>query len=166
MTAEIIIFYSLAVLTVGSAAVVVLARHLIYNVFALLFTFLGVAGLYLTLGADFLAAAQLLIYVGGILVLLIFGVMLTQRIGDLRIRSAATRFGPSAFGAALLFGLLLRLALRTTWKPGPGRAPAATTAEIGREFLTTFLLPFEAASILLVVALLGAALIVRRKKDA
>ena len=80
MTAADIVFWVFAILTVGSAAVVVSARSLIYSAFALLFTFFGVAGLYVLLGADFLAAAQLLVYVGGILVLLLFGVMLTHRI--------------------------------------------------------------------------------------
>ena len=70
MTAEALVFYAFAVITVGSAAVVVLARSLIYSAFALLFTFVGVAGLYVLLGADFLAATQLLVYIGGILVLL------------------------------------------------------------------------------------------------
>ena len=67
MSAEAVVFYVLAAITVGAAAVVVLARSLIYSAFALLFTFFGVAGLYVLLGADFLAATQLLIYVGGIL---------------------------------------------------------------------------------------------------
>jgi NADH-quinone oxidoreductase subunit J len=78
MTAGALVFYLFALVTVGSAAVVVLARSLIYSAFALLFTFFGVAGLYVILGADFLAATQLLVYVGGILVLLLFGVMLTH----------------------------------------------------------------------------------------
>ncbi|HYU42904.1 MAG TPA: NADH-quinone oxidoreductase subunit J, partial [Vicinamibacteria bacterium] len=77
MSAEAAVFYVFAAITVAAAAVVVLARSLIYSAFALLFTFFGVAGLYVLLGADFLAATQLLIYVGGILVLLLFGVMLT-----------------------------------------------------------------------------------------
>ena len=83
-------------ITVGSAAVVVLARSLIYSAFALLFTFFGVAGLYVLLGADFLAATQLLVYVGGILVLLLFGVMLTHKLYDLDLRSEVTQFLPGA----------------------------------------------------------------------
>ncbi len=82
MSAEAAVFYVFAAITVAAAAVVVLARSLIYSAFALLFTFFGVAGLYVLLGADFLAATQLLIYVGGILVLLLFGVMLTHKLYD------------------------------------------------------------------------------------
>jgi len=166
MTPEAIVFWLLAALTVSSAAVVVLARSLIYSAFALLFTFMGVAGIYLSLGADFLAATQLLIYVGGILILLLFGVMLTHKLYDLDLKSDREQFVPSLIVAAGIFALLTVTALRTQWAVGPGRAPAPTTADIGRLFLSDYVLPFEAASILLLVALMGAALIVRRKKDA
>ncbi len=166
MSAEAGVFYFLAALTVGSAAVVVLARNLIYSAFALLFTFLGVAGLYLSLGADFLAGVQLLIYVGGILILLLFGVMLTHKLYDLELRSEVNRFFPSLLIVVFLFALLARTAAITDWALGPGRRPLPTTVEIGHQFLGRFLLPFEAASVLLLVALMGAALIVRRRRDA
>ncbi len=84
MELSTIVFYVFALVTVGSGAMVVFANQLIHAAFALLFTFFGVAGLYIFLGADFLAGAQVLIYVGGILILLLFGVMLTNRIYDLR----------------------------------------------------------------------------------
>jgi NADH-quinone oxidoreductase subunit J len=166
MSAEAAIFYVFAAITVGAAAIVVLARSLIYSAFALLFTFFGVAGLYVMLGADFLAATQLLIYVGGILVLLLFGVMLTHKLYDLDLRTEFTNFLGGFTVAAALFAILVKTALVTPWKLGPGRLPAPTTAEIGQQFLGAYLLPFEAASILLLVALMGAAMIVRRKKEA
>jgi NADH-quinone oxidoreductase subunit J len=166
MSAETAVFYFLAALTVGSAAVVVLARSLIYSAFALLFTFLGVAGLYFSLGADFLAGVQLLIYVGGILVLLLFGVMLTHKLYNLELRSQVHRFFPSLLVAVFLLALLVRTAVTTDWALGPGRRPLPTTLAIGEQFLGRFLLPFEAASILLLVALIGAATIVRRRRDA
>src|SRR6266536_5738740 len=101
-----VVFWILAVVTVGSAAVVVLSRSLIYSAFALLFTFFGVAGLYVLLGADFLAATQLLIYVGGILVLLLFGVMLTHKLYDLNLKTEVTQFLPAAIICGGLFVLL------------------------------------------------------------
>ncbi len=165
MTAEAAVFWAFAIVTVGSAAVVVLSRTLIYSAFALLFTFFGVAGLYVLLGADFLAATQLLIYVGGILVLLLFGVMLTHKIYDLDLRTETTQLASGLIVAAGLFVILAATALRTQWMSVP-RSPAPTTAEIGRLFLGQYLLPFEAASVLLLVALLGAAMIVRRRRDA
>jgi NADH-quinone oxidoreductase subunit J len=167
MTAEAVVFWVFAAVTVGSAAVVVLARSLIYNAFALLFTFFGVAGRYVLLGADFLAATQLLIYVGGILVLLLFGVMLTHKLYDLDLRTEVAQFLPALILSLVgVFGVLALTILRTRWVTGTGRPPAPTTAEIGRLFMGPYLLPFEAASILLLVALMGAAMIVRRRKDA
>jgi NADH-quinone oxidoreductase subunit J len=164
MSAEAVVFYVFGAITVLSAAVVVLARSLIYSAFALLFTFFGVAGLYVLLGADFLAATQLLIYVGGILVLLLFGVMLTHKLYDLDLRSEVTQFLAGIVVASGLFAFLVFVAMRTQWATGPGRLPSVTTAEVGRLFMGQYLLPFEAASILLLVALMGAAMIVRRKK--
>jgi NADH:ubiquinone oxidoreductase subunit 6 (subunit J) len=166
MTPEALVFYALAAVTVVSAGVVVLARSLIISAFALLFTFVGVAGLYFLLGADFIGATQLLIYVGGILILLLFGVMLTHKLYDLDLRSERDRFAPSVMIALGLFVLLSAVALRTEWNLAAGRVPAPTTAEIGRLFLGDYLLPFEAASVLLLFTLMGAALIVRRRKDA
>ncbi len=165
MSGEAFVFWVLAVLTVGSAGIVVLSRTLIYSAFALLFTFFGVAGLYLLLGADFLAAAQLLIYVGGILVLLLFGVMLTHKIYDLDLKSGTNQLAPGLIVAVGLFVILTTTAVRTGWAGRP-LPPAPTTSAIGRSFLGEYLLPFEAASILLLVALVGAAMIVRRRRDA
>jgi NADH-quinone oxidoreductase subunit J len=166
VTAGVVIFWVLAAVTVGSAAVVVLARSLIYSAFALLFTFVGVAGLYLLLGADFLATTQILVYVGGILVLLLFGVMLTHKLYDLELRSEVTQFWPGLAITVGLFAYLTVTMVGTDWAVAPDRPLVATTRQIGQLFMGRFLLPFEAASILLLVALMGAAMIVRRKKDA
>jgi len=165
VSGEAVVFWIFATLSVASAAVVVLARTLIYSAFALLVTFFGVAGLYVLLGADFLAATQILIYVGGILVLLLFGVMLTHKIYDLDLRSGTIQLASGLIVAAGLFVILAALALKAEW-PTLARAPAPTTAGIGRLFLSDYLLPFEAASVLLLVALMGAAMIVRRRRDA
>ena len=165
MTAADYVFWVFAIVTVVSAAVVVFARSLIYSAFALLFTFFGVAGLYVLLGADFLAATQLLVYVGGILVLLLFGVMLTHRIYDLDLRTEKTQRTSGFIIAGGIFISIAAVVYRTEW-PMAARPPAPTTHEIGRMFLGEYLLAFEAASVLLLVALIGAAMIVRRKKDA
>ena len=165
MSGEAFVFWVFAITTVASAAVVVLSRTLIYSAFALLFTFFGVAGLYVLLGADFLAAVQLLVYVGGILVLLLFGVMLTHKIYDLDLRTETQQCVPGVIVAVGLFVILAATAVRTQWMDTP-RTPAPTTAQIGRLFLGQYLLPFEAASVLLLVAVVGAAMIVRRRRDA
>jgi NADH:ubiquinone oxidoreductase subunit 6 (subunit J) len=165
MTAADYVFWVFAIVTVLSAAVVVFARSLIYSAFALLFTFFGVAGLYVLLGADFLAATQLLIYVGGILVLLLFGVMLTHRIYDLDLQTEKTQLVPGLIVGVGIFIILANAAVTTEW-PAVAREAAPTTEGIGRLFLGEYLLAFEAASVLLLVALIGAAMIVRRKKEA
>jgi NADH-quinone oxidoreductase subunit J len=160
-----IVFYFFAALTVGSAAVVVFSRSLIRSAFALLFTFFGVAALYVFLGADFLAATQMVIYVGGILVLLLFGVMLTHKLYDLNLKSESFQIVPAVVAVLGIFGVLTTFMIRTRWHEG-GQSPAApTTAALGELLMKDYLLPFEAASILLLVALIGAAMIVRRRTE-
>jgi len=160
-----IVFYFFAVLTVGSAAVVVFARSLIRSAFALLFTFFGVAALYAYLGADFLAATQMVIYVGGILVLILFGIMLTHKLYDLNIKTASVQLLPALVAVVGVFGLLAFFMLRTKWFQGESVLSGPTTASIGDLLMQDFILPFEVASILLLLALIGAAMIVRRRSE-
>src|SRR5919106_413459 len=102
-------FYLFALMTVISAVVVVLSKNILRAVFALLFTLFGVAGLFLFLHADFLAATQVLIYVGGVLVLLLFGIMLTQKVVEADIRTGKIQFLPSLVAMGVLFVFLLFL---------------------------------------------------------
>jgi NADH-quinone oxidoreductase subunit J len=101
-----IIFYFFAVITIVSAGIVVFSRNIIYSAFSLLFTFFGVAGLYVLLNADFIAVAQLLIYVGGILVLLLFGVMLTNNVISVDLKAGTLQTLPASILAALTAGAL------------------------------------------------------------
>ena len=165
MTPEAAVFWTFAGIAVVSAAVVVLARSLIYSAFALLFTFFSVAGLYLLLGADFLAATQLMIYVGGILVLLLFGVMLTHKLYDLNLKSETHQFLPALVASLAVFAVLTTFLVRAHWYNGGPGGDSPTTAAIGVLFMKDYLLPFEAASILLLIALIGAAMLVRRRSE-
>lgn len=158
-----VVFYVFAAITVASAGVVVFARSLIYSAFALLFTFFGVAVLYVFLGADFLAATQMVIYVGGILVLLLFGVMLTHKLYDLKLKTATFQVIPGIAIVFLVFITLALVMLQTTWHGAGQRVSEPTTAAIGTLFMTDFILPFEVASVFLLIALIGAAMIVRRR---
>ncbi len=160
-----VIFYLFAAMTVLSAAIVVFARSLIYSAFGLLFTFFGVAALYVYLGADFLAAAQMVIYVGGILILLLFGVMLTHKLYDLNLRTETVQFIPSLLVVVSVFVTLAGVMMKTTWHRYGERALNPTTAEVGQLFMKDYILPFEVASVFLLVALIGAAMIVRRKPE-
>jgi NADH-quinone oxidoreductase subunit J len=158
-----IVFYFFAAMTVGSALVVVFSRNLIHNAFALLFTFFGVAALYVLLGADFLAGAQMVIYVGGILILLIFGVMLTHKLSDLQLKSETFQFWPGLVLACVVFGSLVFVMLKTAWHKPVAQELVPTTEAIGKLFMTDYVLPFEVASVFLLIALIGAAMIVRKR---
>ena len=158
-----ILFYFFAAITVGSAAVVVFSRSLIHSAFALLFTFFGVAALYVFLGADFLAATQLVIYVGGILVLLLFGVMLTHKLYDLNLKTETFQFLPGLLIMLAVFLTLAGVIMNTSWLSRGERPMNPTTAEIGELFMKDYVLPFEIASVFLLIALIGAAMIVRRR---
>jgi NADH-quinone oxidoreductase subunit J len=165
MNVSDMIFLIVACVVVGSAAGVVLSRSLIYSGFSLLFTFFGVAILYVLLGADFLAATQVLIYVGGILVLLLFGVMLTHRLYNLNLKTETFQLLPGMLISFAVFVSLALVATQTRWHWAENKVVAPTTNQIGTAFLTDYLLPFEIASILLLVALIGAAMLVRRRTD-
>jgi NADH-quinone oxidoreductase subunit J len=159
-----IAFYFFAVLTIASAIVVVSARSIIYSAFALLFTFFGVAGLYVLLNADFLAVTQLLVYVGGILVLLIFGIMLTTKVFDVPIRSETLHVVPAIFITGAIMGTLVGIMIRTEWFTISRLEWGPTTRFIGQKLMTDFLLPFEVASVVLLIALLGAVIIARKER--
>lgn len=158
-------FYAFALVTIVSASVVVFSRNVIYSAFALLFTFFGVAGLYVLLHADFLAVTQILIYVGGILVLMLFGVMLTSQVVSVDLKTGTLQTVPALIVTAIVGGTLAGL-FYSTWKavPAPALGPETTTTPLGTLLMTWYLLPFEIASVILVVALIGAAMIARRSR--
>ncbi len=164
MNAFDLIFFCFAAVTLISAAIVVFSRNVIYSAFSLLFTFFGVAGLYVLLQADFIAVAQLLIYVGGILILLLFGVMLTNRVVSVDIKAGTMQTIPATVLMAFTAGALCGMFYVTDWKVVE-QVPdvASTTATLGEMFMTKYVLPFEVASVVLLVALVGAALLARRE---
>ncbi len=159
-------FYGLAALTVGGAAFVAFSRNIVYSAVGLLAALLGAGALYVLLSADFVAIVQLLVYVGGVMVLVLFAVMLTSKISEVNVSNRS--FG--LFGGALLFvavaPVLAAVALLAPWRaqePGP---MAETTARIGNALLTRWLLPFEVASLVLLATLVGAVVIARKETEA
>jgi len=165
MDAYHIIFYILAAITVLSAAVVAFANKIIYAAFALLFTLFGFATLYVYLSADFIAVSQVLIYVGGILILILFGVMLTTKIYDVAIQGERNSIWTALFisiGSAVVLGLII---FKTPWRVILNSEFKPITATIGKAILGEFLLPFEIASVLLLAALIGAVLIARTGEE-
>jgi len=158
-----LVFWFVVLLTVGSAFVVVRSQNLIYSAVALLFTFLGVAGLYIFLMADFIAVTQVVIYVGGILVLLIFGIMLTHKIVDIRLSHTSMQQGVGWFLALLIFAGLVRMITSSPWFLESAPEPEGTVAGIGNLLMIDYLLPFEVTSVLLLAALIGAAMLARKE---
>jgi NADH-quinone oxidoreductase subunit J len=157
------VFYLVALITVGSALMVALSRNIIYSAFSLLGTFAGVAGLYVFLGADFVAAVQLLIYVGGILILILFAVMLTRRITDVEVTNRAAGRIPAVIIIGLLIYLLVQAVRETPWVKVKEAVYQPTTAKIGDLFLEEYLLPFELASLVLLAAMIGAVVLSRKE---
>ncbi len=162
---QIVSFGLLALMMIGSALGVVLFSNIVYSAFLLGAVFTSMAGTYLLLNADFVAAAQLLIYVGSVNVLILFAIMLVNKretytqVGNATLRQLVTAL--VGFG---LFALLGTMIVSTPWPVKTGAlANAASTVEaIGQHFFTDFLLPFELASLLLLIAMIGAIILARR----
>jgi NADH-quinone oxidoreductase subunit J len=157
-----IIFYLFAAITVISAVFVVTVRNIVHSAFYLLFTFFGVAGIYVLLGADFVAVVQLIVYVGGILILLLFGVMLTNKITNVQIKSGAWQIVPAAIGTGALGIFLYVTFINTNWKTTNIEFPFSTTQNLGILLMNQYVVFFELLGILLLIALIGAASIARR----
>jgi len=157
-----IVFYLFAAITVISAFFVVTIRNIVYSAFFLLFTFFGVAGIYVLLGADFVAMVQLIVYVGGILILILFGVMLTNKITNVQIKTGTTQIMPAAIGVGMFAGILAASILNTPWKVISGSVPVPTTASIGIMLIQQYAVVFELLGIILLIALIGAASIARK----
>lgn len=156
------VFYLFATIIVVSAAMVVFSKSIIYSAFSILFTLFGISAMYVYLSADFVAVTQIVVYVGGILILLLFGVMLTNKITQERILTDVFNLIPSllimfAIMGALLYTFLYRSKWYTTSEP----RTTTVVEPIGYEVITNYVLPFEIVSILLFVALIGAAYIAR-----
>jgi len=164
MTVQQVVFYTLALATVGAALIVVLGRNIVHAALSLVLAFFGVAGLYILLDAEFLAAVQIILYVGGITVLILFAIMLTSRIGAKGVRILNEQVGASLLVVGGLF-LLILFVIRGIPLAGNPPSPVQTTPYIGRLLMTTYILPFEVASILLLAALIGAIILARREKE-
>ena len=154
-------FGLIVALTLGSAFVVVLSKQLLYSAIALLFTLFGIAGLYIFMWADFMAGVQIIVYIGGILVLLIFGIMLTNKISSVNISHTSLQKSVGAVISLGVLGLLIPMILNTSWYQLSSKEPSQTADSIGRLLMMEYLLPFEVASLLLLGALIGAAMLSR-----
>jgi NADH-quinone oxidoreductase subunit J len=156
-------FWILAVIGVMAALAVVLLGDVFRSALSLVLCFLAVAGIYLTLSADFLAVVQILVYVGAISVLIILAIMLTR---DVHKGSPANRLRiPAFFVAALFLGGIIYAMVNTSWQVSSASPLAPTTPAIAGLLFGEggFILPVEIAPILLVAAIIGAIVLVREK---
>ncbi len=161
-------FLAFLLLTLGSAVVVLVTRNVLYSAYSLLLTFVGLAALYVLAGADFLAVTQILVYVGGVLVLLVFGVMLTRKpdaertTGPNVIRTEHRRAGAGLLVAGGVFGVVFTAMqkgnfVRLESEHFDPITRVTTVPVLGMQLMTAYALPFEVAGVLLLAALIGAA---------
>lgn len=169
-----LLFYFFAATVVISALVVLFTSNVLYAAFMLIFTFLGIAAIYVLAGADFIAVTQIIVYVGGILILMIFGLMLTNKIKGEAVRTASHNlFWGILAGAGMLLTLLLLIFsvdfqtldwIQHASRQG-GVAHASYIQSIGQLLMSRYVLPFELAGLLLLIALIGAAFIAKRPSE-
>ena len=162
---QVVSFGILAAMMIGTALGVVLFENIVYSAFMLGGVFTSIAGIYLLLNADFVAAAQLLIYVGAVNVLILFAIMLVNKREDfVPLANSWVRKVLTALVSLGLFGLLGIMILSTPWLPPSSAIPVGNTVVlIGEHFFSDYLLPFELASVLLLIAMVGAIILARRE---
>lgn len=160
-----LVFLLFATMAVVSAGGVAFSRNIIYSALSLLGTLLSTGALYIFLDADYVAVTQLLIYIGGVLVLILFAVMLTSSIGDKKLSNPRAFVLPGLVLLGALLGTLTYVAARAPWKIADARGPplATTVRTIGNVFLREYLLPFEVVSLVLLATLIGAVVIARKE---
>lgn len=176
ITLGTVVFWVILLMTAGSALLVVTARNILHAAFALCMAFLGVAGMYVFLHADFVAAVQLIVYVGGILVLIMFAVMFSSNVTEDTAESGRSRL---AMGAGALLAIVMMLTIGLLIRQltpalaavnihadvpfQPTASVAAGQTGLGHLLMGQYLLPFEFVSVLLLAALIGAVVIVRKE---
>jgi len=158
------VFIILSIITLGAALAVVTSKNLFHSALFMVLSFVGVAGLYVLLEAGFLAAVQILVYVGAISILIIFAIMLTRRLMAKDLVQRNTQWGISALVAVLLFAVLGFALLRVNWPVVEATVPGESISILGQKLMSTYALPFEVASVLMLVALVGSIIIARERE--
>lgn len=161
-----IVFTLLSVLVLVPAILVVVSDNLFHAGIALITCFMGVAGVYVTLSAPFVAGMQVLVYAGAIAVILLFAFMLTHDLMHPLAGSTAFQKIPAAILCTAIAGGLMMLMAGSKWAylPGGDLAKATSIPQLGQEFLTRYVVPFELVSLLLLITLVGAVTIARKEE--
>jgi NAD(P)H-quinone oxidoreductase subunit 6 len=162
---QLVTFAILSFLTIAAALGVVLLANIVYSAFLLGGVFISLSGIYILLNADFVSAAQILIYVGAVNVLILFAIMLVNKREDFKpLKNRWIRQGSTALVCAGLFALLGGVAVASPWAVAANVSPKSDTlVPLAKHFFTDFLLPFELASVLLLIAMVGAIVLARRE---
>ena len=160
---EQIVFYGLGFLLVASSLLAATVRNIFHAAIYLIVALFCVAGFFILLQAEFLAAVQVLIYVGAVAVLMIFAVMLTSRITDIRVQAQNSQVGVGAIVALVLFVVMAFCVWSTNWEISTLPMEVDNTRALGRMIMTKFVLPFEIVSVLLLAAMIGAIVIAAKE---
>ncbi len=154
-------FFVLGAITLVGALLVAGLRNVMHAALGLMMSFFGVAGIYVLLDVGFLAAVQVLVYVGAIAVLILFAIMLTRGLMTKTLAPENSQWIGAAAIGLLLFVVLFFISIGTNWPVAPPQLTGDLIPKIGTELVTTYVLPFEIASLLLLAALIGAIVIAR-----
>lgn len=157
-------FYPIACLTLLFAFLVVTGRNVFHSAVYLAFTLIGVACVYLYLDAEFLAIVQVLIYVGAIVTLFIFTIMLTADIYTGSIRGNLRRLALALAASSAILFILIKVITMSPWHGDPPQVPFFGLPELGRSLMSKYVLPFEIISLISLAALVGAIVIGGRRK--
>lgn len=157
----VLIFAAASLVTLGAAIVVVTNKNILHSAYFLVLAFVGVASIYVLLEAPFIAVVQVLVYIGAIAILVIFAIMLTRRLMSKDMEQQNKQWVWSALGALILFGILGWIVYSANWPVIEAAVPQDPITLMGQELLTTYVVPFEIASVLLLAALVGSILIGR-----
>jgi NADH:ubiquinone oxidoreductase subunit 6 (subunit J) len=165
VTVSHVVFIILSAIALIGALGVVTTRNLFRAALFLVLSFIGVAGFYILLEAEFLAMVQILVYVGAIAILIIFAIMLSQRLMAPGYKASNEQWVWALVSAVALFAVLAFILLRVGWPTGEASIPQGTVAELGKALVDPdqYLLVFEVASVLLLAALVGAVVIARER---
>ena len=154
-------FFIFAGITLFGGILVATMRNVMHAALCMMMCFFGVAGIYIVLEAGFIAAVQVLVYIGAIAVLILFAIMLTRGLMTKTLAPANSQWIAGGAIALLLFMVLAFVAIGTNWPVSPIQITGDMIPKIGVELMTTYVLPFEIASLLLLAALIGAIVIAR-----
>lgn len=161
MTLEIVAFWCLAVLLVGAGLAVVLTKNLFHSVLFLALALISTAGVFVLLNAEFIAGVQILLYVGGVMTVVVFAIVVTERLVGTRLAHTSRHVVAGGAVAAAILGLLVRAVLRAQLDVPKPALTGNLTRQIGMSLLTRFALPFELLAVLLLVGLLAASYFAR-----